>query len=115
MIYCSAYLNHVSCQLPTQEQIMAQHQESQQAYKCLSFSDCEKQGTLTGETASSIEVNIPNILLRLLVNMSPAAASLRAKATKANYLWHYKRTPQTAIHAIHQHCFFFTLNYKNIV
>lgn len=109
MIYCSAYLYHVSCQLPTQEQIMAQYQESQQAYKCLSFRDCEKQGTLNGETTSAIEVNIPNILLRLLVNMSPAAASLRTKTTKANYFWHYKRTLQTAIHAIHRHCFFFTL------
>lgn len=80
---------------------MAQHQEIQQAYKCLSLSDCEKQRTLNGKTTSCIEVNISNILLRLLVNKSLAAASLMAKRAKANYFWHYKRTLQIATHAIH--------------
>lgn len=110
MIYCSAYLYHMNF-LP-KKPIMAQHQEIQQAYKCLSFSDCETQRTLNGKTTRCIEVNISNILIRLLVNKSPAAASLMAKTAKVNYFWHYKRTLQSAIHAIHVfslHCFSFTL------
>lgn len=87
---------------------MAQHQEIQQAYKCVSFSNCEKQRVLNGKTTSCIEVNISNILLRLLVNKSPAAASVMAKTAKVNYFWHYKRTLQIAIHTIY---LFFSLRW----
>lgn len=51
------------------------------------------------EKKSSTETIILNILLRILVNNSPAAANLIAKMSEAIYFGHYTKSLQIAIHA----------------